>query len=103
MPNATPPNDVNGSQPIASESANSSPTSKTSDAPQSDSNGHWHQPTNVKELTQQTNAVATAILNGQIDLETGRVYSAMVRSTAQMIGAEVARARFRRQEPDLSL
>lgn len=47
--------------------------------------------------------VATMILNGELAQETARSYSAVVRSISQLVSAEVARARLRREEPNLEL
>lgn len=42
------------------------------------------------------------VLNGEIDLETARTYSALARTVAQTVSADVARSRILRQQPDLS-
>ena len=43
------------------------------------------------------------ILNGEIDLDVARTYSGVARTMAQVLSAEVYRARFLQQEPNLSL
>lgn len=43
------------------------------------------------------------ILNGEVDLDTAAKYSAVARAGAQMLTAEVQRARFLQMEPNLSL
>lgn len=63
----------------------------------------WKRPAAVPELAGQINAVATMVLNGGLDLERARVYSALVRSVAQLVTAEVARARAERRTPDLRI
>lgn len=57
----------------------------------------------MKELACQANEVTTMLLNGDIELERARAYSAMVRGVGQLIAAEIARARAGRREPDLRL
>ncbi len=61
----------------------------------------WRQPKNVKDLASQANAVATMLLNGSIDLETARAYSAIARTIAQSVTAEMNKARFLKSQPDL--
>ncbi len=80
-----------------------SQNSKNSEKPAKSSKEQWQTPKDVKALASQANKVTTMLLTGQIDLETARTYSAMVRGIAQLVGAEVSRARARREEPDLSL
>lgn len=43
------------------------------------------------------------VLNGEVDLDTARVYSGVARTMAQVLTAEVYRARFLGREPNLSL
>lgn len=99
----TPKSGDNGSHDGKSESASDAPTSKNCVGPASVSKGPWRTPRTVKELAGQASIVGTMLLNDQMPLETAKAYSAIVRSTAQLISAEVARARARREEPDLSL
>lgn len=75
----------------------------SSGGPTSGSNGRYREPKTVRELAAQVNQTATRVLNGEIDLETARVYSAMTRNVAQLVTAEVQKARFLRKEPDLTL
>lgn len=82
-------------------SASEPPTSKTSGGPSRASTRQYRQPKNVREFAAQANLVATAILNGQIDLDTARAYSAVARTVAQAVTSEVVRARFLRAAPDL--
>lgn len=69
----------------------------------SESSVHWREPRTAMEMAGQANLVATMILNRTIDLETARAYSAVVRVVAQAMSVEVARAKFTREEPDLSI
>lgn len=55
----------------------------------------------MRGLATQANNIATALLNEEVDLEKAKAYSALVRSVAQMMSIEVARARFLRSEPVL--
>ena len=57
----------------------------------------------MRGLAAQATAVATMILNGQMDLETSRAYSAIVRGVGQLVSAEVAKARAERRPPNLEL
>jgi hypothetical protein len=68
-----------------------------------DSKGLWSQPRTVGELTHQVNVVSTLLLNGKIDMETARVYGALVRSTAQLLGVELGAARIARKRPQLEV
>ena len=43
------------------------------------------------------------ILNGDLDIDIARAYTAAARTSAQMLTAEVQRARFLRTEPNLDL
>lgn len=64
---------------------------------------HWNTPSSVREFAAQANQVATMVLNGDIDKETARTYSALARVVAQATSIEVTRARFLKEAPDLSL
>lgn len=88
-----------GSVPTVSGSDSTSPTSKPSDKP----SARWKPPRNAREFAAQANRVATMILNGEIEEDTARTYSAVARTAAQMLTAEVQRARFLQAEPNLSL
>lgn len=90
-----------GSAPTSSMSASESPISKPSAKPPSGSNKQWRTPTTVRGLATQANKIATGLLNEEVDLEKAKAYSALVRSVAQMMSIEVARARFLRSEPVL--
>lgn len=58
----------------------------------------------MKALSVQINAIATAVLNGQIDdLEPIRLYSNLTRTLAQTISAQATRSRFLKEAPDLRL
>ena len=95
--------DSAGSELTDSESATGSQTSLNSDGPSKSSTRHWRQPKNAKDWAAQINAIATAVLNHEIDLEEARLVSALSRSAAQLLTAEVQRARFLQIEPDLNL
>lgn len=71
--------------------------------PLSSSNRPWLRPTSVRELSAQVTDVATLLLNGKIDLEQARVYSALIRGIAQMVSIEVAKARLSKTLPDLKI
>jgi hypothetical protein len=43
------------------------------------------------------------VLNGEISIETARLYSNLVRTMAQILHAEVYRARYLKTEPNLNL
>lgn len=79
----------------------SAQTYKLSEEPASDSKDWWRKPDDAKGLTAQAVAVGTKLLNGEISLETAKAYSALVRGAAQLISAEVARARSKSETPDL--
>jgi len=63
----------------------------------------WKPPRDARAFAAQANQIATMILNGEIDLEVARTYSAVARTAAQMLTAEVQRARFLQIGPNLSL
>lgn len=75
--------------------------SSPSAEPSSDSKRPWPVPRSVREFTAQANRVATRVLNGEIDLETARVFSSIARTVAQTVSSETVRARMLRQAPDL--
>jgi hypothetical protein len=81
----------------------STQTSKNSDAPTSGSNKRWRAPRTVKEFAAQVNQVATMVLNQEIDEDVAKLYASNARVVAQAISSEVTRARFVREEPNLSL
>jgi hypothetical protein len=43
------------------------------------------------EFAAQANAVATLLLNGEIDVDTARTYSSVARTVAQAMSTEVSR------------
>ena len=81
----------------------SQPTSTSSAGPISGLNKRWRRPTSARQLASQATAVATKLLNGELDLETARAYGTMTRSIAQMLSVEVTKARFLDKEPDMGL
>lgn len=78
-------------------------TSPNSEMPPRISKKHWRTPSNAREWAAQLNLIATAVLNGTIDLEEAKLVSSLSRSAAQLLTAEVQKARFLQIEPDLSL
>lgn len=101
-PSSTPTNGEVGLQSGEAGSACSCPPSKNSGGPVNDSNGPWRLPRTVRELAAQANEVATQVLAGTIDFEKARTYSALTRTVAQFVSAEVARSRLLKTEPNLS-
>ena len=63
----------------------------------------WRRPKDAAAFAAQANRVATMILNGELDLDTARTYSGVARTMAQVLSAEVYRARFLKEAPDQSL
>jgi len=74
-----------------------------SELPKSDSNVRWRQPKTVRNFASQVNAVATKVLNGEIDMDAARTYATLTRVLAQAISVEVTRARFLKEAPDLTI
>lgn len=92
-----------GPEPGSNEPASSSPTSRSSAEPSPGSTPRsMATPKNVREFASQVNQIASAVLNGEIDLERARVYSGLARTVAQAMSTEVSRARFLAQVPDLT-
>lgn len=81
----------------------SQPNSSRSKTPSNDSKPHWRQPATVMEFASQVNAVCNRVLNGAIDLDKAKLYSAMARVVTQAANIEVARARMGKYTPDLDL
>lgn len=77
--------------------------SKNSEGPSKGSRPRWSTPTNIRDFAAQANRVATQVLNGTIDLELARTYATIARVVAQSASIEVAKARFAKEMPDLSL
>jgi putative effector of murein hydrolase len=76
---------------------------KTSEKPARNLKKHWSKPNSIKELASQVNIVATMVLNKELDIETARSYSGLVRTIAQAASMEVARGRLSKTVPDLTL
>lgn len=72
-----------------------------SDGQLSDSTKHWSTPKNVKGLAAQANMAATMVLNGELNIDVARTYSAIIRTVAQAVTNETNKARFLREMPDL--
>jgi hypothetical protein len=98
---ATPRNEPDGSETTESTPGSTSPTSNSSERPSSGSTERWKKPRTVREFAAQTNTVATALLNGEMNLDIARTYSSLARGVAQMMSIEVTRARFLKTEPIL--
>ncbi len=81
----------------------SPPISSSSAGPSSGSKQHWQKPGSVMELAAQANDVATKFLNGEVNIEVARTYATIARVVAQAASIEVAKSRFLKEEPDLSL
>jgi len=84
-------------------SATGTPNSETSSEPSAPSTGHWVVPVDPMTFAYQANKVATAILNGEIDLDVARTYASVARTVAQAMNTEVNRARLEQSLPDLSM
>jgi Zn-dependent peptidase ImmA (M78 family) len=63
----------------------------------------YQSPRTVREFAAQCNDVATKVLNDEIDVDKARLYASVARVVAQAVSSEVTRARFVKEEPDLSL
>lgn len=63
----------------------------------------WRMPKNVREFTSQVNAVATKVLNGELDTDTARIYASLTRVLAQSLSVEVTKARFLKTAPDMNI
>lgn len=97
------PSAGSGSSDTGSASGKASPTSKPSERPSKPSTRRWRQPSNVREFAAQANAVATMVLNGEIDVDAARSYSSVARTVAQAMSTEVSRSRFLQTEPSLDI
>ena len=94
--------DASGSTEVSNVGAFESQPSKPSDEPSAPSTRHWGTPRTAMEFAGQANRVATMILNGEIDVDTGRLYSSVARTVAQALSTEVSRARYLQNEPNLT-
>lgn len=64
---------------------------------------HWSRPRDVRAFATQANAVATMVLNGEIDLETARIYASTGRLVVQSMSIEARRARAGNEAPNTEL
>jgi hypothetical protein len=55
------------------------------------------------DFAAQATDVCTRLLNGEIEVEKARAYASLARVVSQTLSAQVTRARFLKQAPDLSL
>ena len=78
-------------------------TSTNSGGHSKDSKERWHTPATVRQFAAQCNKIATMILNDEIDMEIARAYAGLARVVTQAASIEVAKSRFMKLEPDLSL
>jgi hypothetical protein len=73
----------------------------------SGSNEPWQMPTSVGSFAAQVNAVATAVLNGEVfgreRVEAARLYSNLARTVVQAVATEVQIARLVGRKPSDSL
>lgn len=102
---ATPTSTVSGATAGRSAPGDEPPSSKPLAAPSSGSNKRWRQPRSVREFAAQVNAMATAVLNGEVSgdgLEAARLYAGLARTVAQAMTTEVQRARFLGLAPELN-
>ena len=102
-PPETPKSTASGLDAGSSAPPDGDQTSKPSAPPSTSSTRRWRSPRSAMEFAAQANAVATMVLNGDIELETARTYSAVARTVAQAMSTEVSRARFVQSEPSLAL
>jgi hypothetical protein len=84
-------------------SGSAPPNSRSSAPPSTGSSRRWRAPDNARQFAAQANRVATMVLNGEMDVDTARLYSAVARTVAQALSTEVSRSRFLAQAPDLTL
>lgn len=85
----------------ASSTSTSSTPSKTSGQHSRNSKHHWRVPGDAMGFASQMRAVATMVLNEEIDLDIARTYGALARATVQALSVSVTRSRFSREVPDL--
>lgn len=87
----------------ASEPADRSRNSNGSGSHLPTSKRRWRQPKDAGDLATQASHVATMVLNGDIDPDVARLYTASARVAAQAMSTKVSKARFLGSTPDLSL
>jgi hypothetical protein len=80
----------------------STTTSRPSTPPTGSSKRHWRRPQDAKRFASQMRAVATMLLNGEIDIDTARAYGALARAVVQALSVSVTQSRFSRVVPDLN-
>jgi hypothetical protein len=98
-----------GSEPAANLEPSTEPPTSTSTTTSSssgertaNSKRHWRKPTDARRFASQMRAVATMVLNGEIDIETAKTYGALARAAVQAMSVQVTQARFARAVPDLT-
>lgn len=77
--------------------------SSTSGSPSGDSKRRYSKPSNAAQMAAQANEIATAILNGDINVDVASAYASTARVAVSAMNIEVQRARLARAVPDLSL
>jgi hypothetical protein len=79
------------------------PQSMRSTTQSSASKERWRQPKTIMEFASQVNSVCNRVLNGKIDMEVAKTYSALARVVTQSANIEVAQARLSHAPPELRL
>lgn len=63
----------------------------------------WQKPTTALAVAEQAADVSTQLLNGKVELETAKGYASLIRGIAQLLTAEIQKARLDRRPASLSL
>lgn len=79
------------------------PTSSPSEEPIRSSKKRYRKPGDAKQLAAQASYIATQVLNGEIDLDTARIYATLARTAAQGLSIEMQLGRLNHKKPDLDL
>lgn len=88
---------------VGAPGATSPPNSTNSATPSNASKRRYRKPRTALQLAAQASAVATALLNGTLDLDTARAYGTIARTAAQSLGVEVQTGRFLKTSPSLDM
>jgi hypothetical protein len=93
-----------GSRAGRSDRAALSPPNSTNSAPPSNgSKRRYVRPVNAQAFAAQANDVCTRLLNGEIEQKLAQTYASLARVVSQTLSAQVTKARFLKEAPDLSL
>lgn len=104
MRKRTPKSVAAGLRRLRRAAAGTSPLTSTPSAPPSNASKRpYVRPTTVAEFAAQANDVCTRLLNGSIDPKLAATYASLARVVSQTISAQVTRARFLKEAPDLTL